>query len=81
MTMLTRADVVATVGPVDDHIIAEVLATGASAEELAVARDWTLNDDARMNAGRELPSGRVAQLVELIEAAEECLPGDPDEPA
>ncbi len=38
MTSLTREDVRAVLGPVDDILVAEILKTGASREELAEAR-------------------------------------------
>ena len=68
---LTRDDVVAMLGPLDDTIVAEVIATGASAAELAEARAWIANDEAMMNAGRPLAAGRVARLVEILAAPEE----------
>jgi len=77
MNALTHDEIVSSVGSLDDQIIAEVLATGATAEELAAAQAWRLNDEAPMNAGHSLPSGRVGRLVELLDAAEEALPGEP----
>src|SRR4051812_11875494 len=38
LTTLTREEVVAALGSVDDHLVAEILATGASSEEFAAAR-------------------------------------------
>ena len=66
MTELTRDDVVAALGQVDDVVVQEILATGASAEELARARAWLANDEAPINAGEPLASGRVARLMELL---------------
>ena len=43
----------------------DILATGASAEELAQAQAWIANEEARLT-GSPLPSGRVAGLVELL---------------
>jgi hypothetical protein len=71
MSKLTRDEVVAAVGSVDDHLVAEILATGASAEEFALACAWLANDEAPMNTGEPLASGRVARLIELLEAADE----------
>ncbi len=71
MSKLTREEVVAALGSVDDHLIAEILATEASAEEFALARTWLANDEAPMNAGESVASGRVARLIELMEAADE----------
>ena len=70
---LTREEVVAALGSIDDHLVAEILATGASSEEFAAARAWLANDEAPMNTGAPLASGRVAQLIELLEAADGSL--------
>ena len=75
MTTLTRDEVVGALGSIDDNLVADILATGASAEEFARARAWLVNDEAPINAGDPLASGRVARLMELIEAAEESLSG------
>ena len=76
MTTLTRTEVVAALGPVDDIVISEILASGASAEEFAQARAWMVNDEAPINAGEPLASGRIAQLMETLERLEE----EADEP-
>lgn len=75
MTALTRKDVVAVLGPVDETLITDVVTTGATRAELAEAYGWVTNDEALVNEGRSLPSGRVGTLVEILQAAEE-----PDEP-
>jgi|1186.fasta_scaffold277742_1 hypothetical protein len=74
MLTLTADDVRAVLGPVDDSLVAEVLATGASREELVEAYAWITNDEAPMNVGRPLASGRVAQLIDVLEAAVEDEP-------
>ena len=71
MQPLARDEILAALGPVDDHLVAEVLATGASREELALAEAWFTNDEAPMNAGDSLASGRIARIVELLQAAED----------
>ena len=71
MSKLTREEVVAALGSVDDHLTTEILATQASAEEFALARAWLANDDAPMNVAEPLASGRVFRLIELMEAADE----------
>ena len=74
MPTLTADDVRAVLGPVDDSLVAELLATDASREELVEAYAWITNDEAPMNAGRPLASGRVAQLIDVLEAAVEDEP-------
>jgi hypothetical protein len=59
MTRVTRDDVINAVGVVDDVTIAQIIGTGASAEELAEAKAWLSNDEPLMNAGKPLAKGRV----------------------
>jgi hypothetical protein len=58
-------------GPLDDVVAAEIIATGASIEELAQAQAWLINDEALINSGKPLPSGRVADILEILEAQEQ----------
>ena len=71
MSALTRKDVTAMLGELDDDVVAEIIATGATLEELAEARAWLANDEPLMNAGRPLPSGRVARLLDIAAAITE----------
>jgi hypothetical protein len=71
MSTLTRKDVTEMFGELEDVVIAKVIATGATSEELAQAHAWLANDEPLMNAGRSLPSGRVARLVDIIAAINE----------
>ena len=66
MTM-TRQDVVSVLGFIDDVTIAEIIASGASLEELREAWAWAFDDEALMSQGRPLPGTRVAALIDLIE--------------
>ena len=70
---MTRDDIVSVVGPVDDVLIAELMATDASIEELREAWGWLNGDEALMGTGRPLPGSRVGELMELLEP-------DDDEP-
>ncbi|HKA71097.1 MAG TPA: hypothetical protein VKE26_04785 [Xanthobacteraceae bacterium] len=71
MTPLTRDDVVAVLGRVDDVTIAEIIVIGASREELAEASAWLANDEPLMQTGRPRASGRVARLVEILASRQE----------
>jgi hypothetical protein len=66
MTQLTRDKIIKAVGQVDDVTVAEMIGTGATAEELAEARAWALNDDPLLNAGKKLPTGRVRELIDIL---------------
>lgn len=74
---LTRDEVSALIGRADDRVLTEILNTGASRAELAEARAWLENDDAMLNEGRPIPSGRVALLVQILQADDEDLPAVP----
>jgi hypothetical protein len=74
MRRVTRDDVIKAVGPADDVTIAEIIGTDATVDELAEAQAWIANDEALINAGKPLPSGRVGELIEILselEASEE----------
>lgn len=64
---LTHADIVAVLGPVDNALIADITATDASPEELAQAWAWVNNDEALIGEGRHLPTGKVAELIDLLQ--------------
>lgn len=67
MAKLTHGEVVQIVGLLDDERIAEIIATGADAKELAEAFAWYSGDDHTL---RHQLSGVVAKLVEILEADE-----------
>jgi hypothetical protein len=66
MKRVTRDDVIKAIGPADDVTIAEIIGTGATADELAEAQAWMVNDEALINAGKSLPSGRVGELIDIL---------------
>ncbi|MGQ7793556.1 hypothetical protein ACUN0C_14185 [Faunimonas sp. B44] len=66
MAALTRDEIVAVLGPVDDILIADIVRMGATAEEVAMARGWAYCDEALANEGRPPPTGRVARIAELL---------------
>jgi hypothetical protein len=77
MKSLTREDVTAVLGAVDDGTMVEILGTGATVEELTEARAWVSNDEALINAGRPLASGRIGRLVEILDSLDEGEDGEP----
>jgi hypothetical protein len=73
MKPLTRDDVVAALGEVDELVIADIIGTGATAEELTEAQAWLANNEPLMNSGTPLATGRVGRLVEILAQADEEL--------
>jgi hypothetical protein len=74
---LTREQVIAAVGGIDEIVLAEIIEMGATAEELAEAVAWSTNDEALINSGRPLATGRVGRLVELLARDEEQAEDEP----
>ncbi|MBP2561925.1 hypothetical protein J2T08_002025 [Neorhizobium galegae] len=68
---ITSNDIVAVLGPVDETLVAQIIATGATQAELAEAFAWANDDEAMIGEGRPLPAGKVAALIELLDADEE----------
>jgi hypothetical protein len=73
---LSREDVVFVLGPVDEILVADLIATGASTEDLAQAWAWVNSDEALIGEGRPLPTGKVAELIDLLDADVEDESGD-----
>jgi len=71
---LTRQDIEAVLGPVDEATAAQIAATGASADELLRAWTWLNSDEALIGEGQPLPSGTVAELIDLLRGDEDEEP-------
>ncbi len=68
---MTREEIVSVLGPTDETLVADILPTGASFEELREAWAWLNGDEALMGEGRPLPGTRVAELIDLLDADED----------
>ncbi|SKA24963.1 hypothetical protein [Consotaella salsifontis] len=76
MASLNRERVEQVIGPVDEDLLAEIVKIEAEQEELAEAHAWVTNDEAMLNNARRFPSGRVGQLVRILETIEGPLVRD-----
>ena len=63
---ITRAEIAAVLGPIDDSFAAEVIALDPSPAQLAEAWAWIGADEALVNEYRKLPTGKVADLIEIL---------------
>jgi hypothetical protein len=70
MKPLTRKEITAALGDIDDFVVTEIINTGATADELAEARAWLANSEPLINTGKPLASGRVGRLVEILDSIE-----------
>jgi hypothetical protein len=68
---LTRHELSSVLGPIDDTLAAEILTTGASLTELEQAWAWVNADEALVNELRPLPTGRVAQLIDILSSPDD----------
>jgi hypothetical protein len=69
-TQLTRDAIESVLGPVSESLAAQLLATGATESELRLAHAWVVNDETLINDMRPFPTGRVAELIEILEPFE-----------
>ena len=67
MAELSHDEVVEMFGPISDVIVAEIIATGISKEELATARERVMRDRKAHNPGSPLEPGRFALVVDILE--------------
>lgn len=71
----TGEEIRSVLGPLDDTLLASLLAVGATPAEVLEAQTWLNSDDYLHRSLHHGQSGRVAALVEILEAEE---PEDPD---
>jgi hypothetical protein len=69
--LLNRAEIIRVLGDVENVIIAQIVSSGATADELAEAQAWVSNDEPLLNSGKPLPAGRVGQLAAILAKLEE----------
>jgi hypothetical protein len=68
---LSREEIILALGEVDEVMIAQIIASGASTHELAEAQAWISNDEPLLNSGKPLPRGRVGLLTDILSILEE----------
>lgn len=71
---IRRQDVLASLRDADDHLIAEIIGTGATLQEFGEALHWLSDDEAAWRPDGPRPAGRIGQLADLIRAAEDARP-------
>jgi hypothetical protein len=69
MSELSRDEVVAILGTKSDVVVAEVIATGITKEQLVAAHDRVVRDRKARNPGPPLEPGPFAKVVDILERA------------
>ncbi len=72
-TALTRDDIALRVAHLDDVKAAEIIATGATIEELDEAIAWAVGESDEMGKLRRPLSGVTAQIYDILTISEEPL--------
>lgn len=72
----TRDEIIEIVGALDDDVLLQILATGATAAEVLEAFTWASADDAIGTEIERGPRGTVTRVYEILTPEEE----EPDEP-
>lgn len=64
----TAGDIVQIVGPIDDDVVAQIIATGATAEDVTQANAWLSTRDYFRRTAHEVAHGRIARVYHLLDA-------------
>ena len=68
MSELSRDDVIAVPGPkLSDVVVAEIIGTGITRDELVQARARVVQDARDHKPGPSLPAGHIASAVDILE--------------
>jgi hypothetical protein len=76
MSEISEDDVIAVFGKVSDAVAAEIIATGASKDQMGAARDRYILDHKTRSPGAARDPGPVAQSVERLERSRHGLLGE-----
>lgn len=68
---VTREEMEQVLGPIDNQLAADIAGTEASSADLAKALAWLQSDEALVNDGDHLPIGKVAELIGILETADD----------
>lgn len=64
----TGSEIREIVGPIEDSVLARIVAVGATREDILEAWTWLTSDDYLHQKLQHSQQGRVAQVVEILEA-------------
>jgi len=67
MAELSRNEVVAIVGPMSDVVVAEIIATGVTKDELVAAYDRVVKHRKTHDPGPPVEPGHFAQAIRILE--------------
>jgi hypothetical protein len=64
---ISRDDVITQLGALNDITVAEIIATGATLEQLQLARVEIMSDEKGTNPATRLPHGPVGRVIDIVE--------------
>ena len=68
---MKRKEIERLLGHTDSQLAAEIVATDANSADLAKALAWLQSDEALVNDGDHLPTGKVAELIGILETIDD----------
>lgn len=71
---ISLSDMEKILGPLDNQLAADIVAVDPTAEELAQAFYWLNAEDVMVADQRNMPTGKVADLISILEALEDDDP-------
>jgi hypothetical protein len=72
MSELSRDEVVAVLGPkLSDVVVAEIIGTGITKDELVQALARVVRDQKAHDPGERMPPGHIASVVDILERLNE----------
>ena len=71
----TAGDIVEVVGPIDDSVIAQIIAIRATAEEVREANAWLSTRDYFRRVAHDSAHGRIARIYHLLDAERRIAKG------
>jgi len=67
MGALTRRQITDIAGNLDDDLIARIIATGATPEEVGEAHGWFVDSYTMGKTRHHRPAGKVAEVCQILE--------------
>ncbi len=74
MSVITGKEVRSILGPIEDSVVARIVELHPTRAEVAAAYSWLSTNDAPMNAGERLGSGKVAEIIDILETTDDNAP-------
>jgi hypothetical protein len=76
MTELTQDEVLEVLGRVSDAVVADIIATGVTKDQLIIVRDRVVGQRKSHNPGPPMEPGPMAHAIEILERRTKGILGE-----